>query len=342
VENTFGKKLLIAALVGCAVCVVVGTASPNDLGGEVLLVVNKDDQTLSIVDPESGQQLATIPVGGVTGHEVAASPDGHTAWVPIYGNSGVGSLGTDGRTVSVIDLKARKQIASIDFGEPSRRHCAVFNAKNAKLYVTSELSRSIKAIDPVARRIVDSIPTGQPESHMLAITNDAGRAYTANVGPGTVSVIDLQRKTVLAVIPVSTTIQRIALSPDGKWVFTADQAHPELVVIDAQTNTITTRIPLPGIGYGMAPTPDGHSLVITQPTSRSVSVVSLDRMKVNQVIPVPSKPQEVLVRPDGQIAYVSCDESKQVVAIDLSSRRVVKRINVGAGADGLAWAPSPK
>jgi len=41
----------------------------------VLLVANKYDHTLGIVDPESGEEVATVAVD-VTGHEVTASPDG--------------------------------------------------------------------------------------------------------------------------------------------------------------------------------------------------------------------------------------------------------------------------
>src|SRR6266566_8663910 len=82
----------------------------------LLLVANKGEHTLGIVDPEAGRQLATVPESGITGHEVAASPDGRTAWVPIYGNSGVGSPGIDGRTVAVIDLESHTRIATVDLG----------------------------------------------------------------------------------------------------------------------------------------------------------------------------------------------------------------------------------
>ena len=43
-----------------------------DRGG-LLLVANKGDRTLLIIDTQSGQHLAALPVGGVTGHEVAVS-----------------------------------------------------------------------------------------------------------------------------------------------------------------------------------------------------------------------------------------------------------------------------
>src|SRR5437868_8513714 len=122
-----------------------GTNTQSTTDG-LLLVINKGDHTLSIVDPEAGRELAAVPVGGITGHEVAASPDGRTAWVPIYGNSGVGRPGTDGRAVSLINLKSRSVIANIDLGAPNRPHGAVFGPRDGRLYVTAELSRSIKVI----------------------------------------------------------------------------------------------------------------------------------------------------------------------------------------------------
>ncbi|MFL6437670.1 MAG: cytochrome D1 domain-containing protein [Terriglobales bacterium] len=313
-------------------------ASQASASADRLLVINKADHTLSIVDPESGRQLSALPVGGITAHEVAASPDGATAWVPIYGNSGVGRPGTDGRTLTVIDLKSQTSVATINFGHPARPHCAVFGPRDGKLYVTSELTRSIDVIDPTTRKIVDSIPTGAEQSHMLAISSDGKRGYTANVGPGTVSAIDLVNKKVLAVIPVSGMTQRIAISADNRWVFTADQTKPQLGVIDAKTNRVARWIPLPDTGFGTAPTRDGHRILITQPAAGKVVVLDLQSMKIERSIDVPAAPQEILIRPDGQVAYVSCDRSKQIAVINLSSWKVDKLIDVGAGADGLAWA----
>ena len=303
-----------------------------------LLVANKGDRTLSIVDPAAGRQVAAVPEEGVTGHEVAASPDGRRAFVPIYGNAGVGSAGTDGSLVRVMDLAAQKIVGAVDFGKGVRPHCAVFGPRNGLLYVTTELSNSVAVIDPRTLQIVRSIPTGQPESHMLAITRDGRRGYTSNVGPGTVSVLDLEAGKVIAVIPVSPVAQRIALSVDDRWVFTADQSKPQLAVIDTVTNGVSGWVPLPSTGYGTAPTPDGRWLLVALNKVNRVGVVDLASMKVVRTLDVPRSPQEVLVRPDGAVAYVSCDASRQVAVLDLKDWKVEKLIDVGRGADGLAWA----
>ncbi len=180
-------------------CMTVLALAPGLHAAGLLLVANKGDQALGIIDPAAGRQLAAVPEDGITGHEVAASPDGKRAFVPIYGNSGVGKPGTDGSLVRVIDLVSRQVAATIDLGKGLRPHCAVIGPKNGLLYVTTELDRTITIIDPDTLKIIGAIPTGQPESHMLAITSDGRRGYTANVGPGTVSVLDLEAGKVLTI-----------------------------------------------------------------------------------------------------------------------------------------------
>jgi YVTN family beta-propeller protein len=305
----------------------------------LLLVANKGDHTLGIIDPDAGQQIAAVFEDGVTGHEVAASRDGKRAFVPIYGNAGVGRPGTDGRILRVIDILKREIVGAVDFGKAVRPHCAVISPKNGLLYVTTELDNSVTVIEPDTLKILGTIPTGQPESHMLAISRDGRRGYTANVGPGTVSVLDLEAKKLVAVIPVCPVAQRISLSADDAWAFTADQTKPRLAVIDTATNGVQSWIALPGIAYGTAPTPDGRWLLVALIKNKQVGVVDLNSMQVVRVFDVPKAPQAILVRPNGAEAYVSCDSSHQIAVLDLVNWKLANPIAAGAGADGLAWAP---
>ncbi|MGA2987348.1 MAG: cytochrome D1 domain-containing protein [Terriglobia bacterium] len=330
-------RLLLAA--GTFLIVALCSAAPKAPAPSrgLLLVANKGDHTLGIIDPVDGKEIATVDEGGITGHEVAASPDGRRAFVPIYGNSGVGSPGTDGQNIAVIDLANHKLIDTLNLGKPLRPHCAVFGPQNGLLYVTTELGDSVTIIDPSSLHILGSVPTGQPESHMLAISHDGKRGYTANVHAGTVSVLDLEARQTLTVIHVSRQTQRIALSVDDRWVFTADQTQPQIAVIDTSTNTVTKWIPLEGLAYGTGATLDGKWLLVTLPKPGKVAVVDLSTMSVVRSVDVPKAPQEVLVRPDNQVAYVSCDTSKKVAAINLQTWSV-QLIDAGRSADGLAWA----
>lgn len=315
-----------------------GVSPANGASSGVLLVANKADRTLGIIDPQAGTQVATVAENGNTGHEVIASPDGRTAYVPIYGDSGVGKPGSDGANLVVIDIASRKVVGNIDFGHGVRPHCPMFGPKDGLLYVSTELDNSITLIDPKSLKIVGAIPTGRPESHMFALSRDGRYAYTTNVGSGTISVIDIAARKTLDAIPVAPVIQRIALSVDDRFAFTSDQSKPQLAVFDTAARKVISWVPLAATGYGTAPTPDGKWLVIAIPSAKQVAALNLRSMKIEHTIDLPAAPQEVVIRPDGAVAYVSCDASHKVAAISTSDWKVEKLIDAGAGADGLAWA----
>jgi YVTN family beta-propeller protein len=322
------RNILFGAMCG----VLMGVSAA---GAETLLVANQKDQNLSVIDTSSNKVVATIPVGGVTGHELAVSPDGKRAFVPIYGDAGVGRAGTNGSVISVIDLASKKIVGTVDFGHGVRPHCAVFG-KDGMLYVTTELDKSVSIIDPKTLKIVGSVPTDQEQSHMLVLSKDGKRGYTANVGPGTVSVLDIPGRKTLTVIPISGNTQRIAMSNDGSMVFTADQKSPQLAVIDTATNKVKTWVPLPSPGYGTVPTLDGRWLLVTLRGTKQLAVVNLKTLKVDHTIDVGDGPSEVVVSSDGKKAYVACNFSNQIAVVDLASWKTDSLIDGGKYADGMA------
>lgn len=316
----------------------VGLSQTNDMmhnkaGRNLLLVVNQGDQSMSLVDPDAGAAIGKVKTNEVRAHEVTVSPDGHLAYLPIYGNSGVGKPGTDGGGVEIVDLDKRSIVGTIELG-PVRPHWVKFGP-DGMLYVSAELDKAVDVVDPMEQKKVGSIPTGQPESHMVVLSHDGHRAYTANVGAGTVSVLDVAARKTIKVIPVAENVQRISMTVDGRFVFTADQKSPRLAVIDTATNKVSSWIPLPAIGYGTAATPDGKWLLVTMQTANAVAVVDLAQMKVARTVPVAADPVQILVRPDR--AYVSCSGDGKVAVLDLATWKVDKLIATGPGADGLAW-----
>ena len=334
---------MLKMVLWCGLAAVVAVPGVNLVAQSqpILLVVNQGDRTLSIIDAATAKTIAAVPVGGVTGHEVAVSPDGRTAFVPIYGDSGVGKPGTDGSTMAVVDVPAHKLRQTLDFGHGVRPHRALYDNHRGVLYVTTELDKSVSVIDPKTLKVVGSIPTGQAESHMLVLSHDGHRGYTANVGSGTVSVLDMDGRKLVKVVAVAGNVQRIAISNDDRMVFTSDQAQPRLAVIDTATNKVSRWVALPGIGYGSAVARDGRYLLVTLRETGKVAVVDLRQMSVVRTLDVGRGPVEVLVRPDGRVAYVSCSPDGAVAELALDGEaanwHMTRMLHAGAGADGLAW-----
>jgi YVTN family beta-propeller protein len=313
--------------------VTLGRSRPVARG--LLVVANQFEHTTLLVDPETRREVAKVVVG-VNGHEVAVSKDGRFAYVPIYGNAGVGKPGTDGTSIDVVDIRERKLAYTIDLGKPLRPHEPAIGP-DGRLYVTAELSQSLDVIDPATHKVIAENPTGQPESHMFVITPDGSRAYTANVHSGTVSVLDLVHHSLITTIPVSKIVQRIAIQPNGRYVFTHDQAAPRIAVIDTSTNKVSSWIDLPESAYSSEPTPDGRWLVAAG-LKGHIFVIDLQAGKLAKTFDAPTALGKVLIRPDGGVAYVSFLTAGKIEVLDLHTWQIEPSIDLTPGVDGMAWA----
>jgi YVTN family beta-propeller protein len=307
------------------------------LPAQNLFVANQGEHTLLVIDPTSRKTLAAVGVD-INGHEVIGSPDGKLAYVPIYGNSGVGKPGTDGSTVEIIDIASGRAMHIIDLGKPVRPHCAKFGP-DGMLYVSAELAKAVYVIDPRTQKVVAEVPTGQNDSHMFVITPDGSRAYTANVFAGSVSVLDLRKHSLVTTIPVAGQVQRISISPDGHAVYTHDQQKPRIAVIDTSKDVIAKWWDVPSVVYSSAVTPDGRWLVANA-LSGKIFVVDTSTGKVEHSYDIPAASGEAIVAPDGARAYVSCPQAGTIEVLDLKSWRLEKPIQLTKGVDGLAFAKS--
>jgi DNA-binding beta-propeller fold protein YncE len=308
---------------------------PGDSQG-FLFVANQGDHTALVVDITSRRVFRKVVVD-INGHEVAVAPDHRLGYVPIYGNSGVGRPGTDGSAIHVIDLQTGQRVNIINLAKPVRPHCAKFGP-DGLLYVSAELSHAIFAVDPASGKLVAEIPTGAAESHMFVLSPDGKRAYTSNVGPGSVSVLDLQKRSLITVIPIAGKIQRISISPDGRFVFTHDQDAPRIAVIDTASNKLARWIDLPATVYSSTPTSDGKLLLANAPSGKLL-VIDLPSEKVVGMYPIPEAIGEIAVDAAGNYGYISSPQKGSIEVFDIRRRKMDVPIVLTPGVDGLAWFP---
>ncbi len=330
-----GSRLFLYCALLLLVSLAVHARAASSSG--FLVVANQGDHTALVVDIARNRTIGSVTVG-VNGHELAVSPDGRFAYVPIYGNSGVGRPGTDGSTIDIVDLREHSLAGTIDLGKPVRPHCARFGP-NGLLYVTAELADSVYAIDINSRKVVAEIPTGARESHMMVLSPDGRRAYTANVGAGSVSVLDLENHSLVTVLGIAPTIQRISISPDGRYIFTHDQTAPRIAMVDTRANEVVRWIPVPAIVYSSAVAPDNRTLVANSPSGK-LFVLDIVTGNVQDSIDIPKAVGEIALTPDGRMAYVSCPQAGTIESVDLETGTHTGTILLSKGADGLAWVPS--
>src|SRR5262245_47974937 len=161
------KSLSCLAAAALAATIV---ASAQSSAGR-LLVLNKEDATFVIVNPESGAILGTVPVGQGP-HELVASADGKWAFASNYGTGPA-----PGHTISMIDIAAKKELRRIDTAPLSRPHGLAF--ASGKLYFTAEADKKIARYDPAADKIDWQFETGQNATHMVVPTRDLRTIFTS-------------------------------------------------------------------------------------------------------------------------------------------------------------------
>jgi YVTN family beta-propeller protein len=295
-----------------------------------LVVVNKSASTVSVIDPASRRAVATIPTGFAP-HEVAVTPDGRFAYVSDYGTGS-----QPGNTVTVIDLNARTSAGTIALGTHTRPH-GITVAGDGTVWVTTEGSRHVLQLDPAARRVLRAIETGQQVTHMVVVADAAQRAYTANIGSGNVTVVDVAGGTVVDHLTTGAGAEGIDLAPDGSKVYVTNRAAGTLSEIDVPSNAVTRTLTVGAFPIRVKIRPDGREALVSNAQGNEVAAVNLARWEVTRRLAVGAVPVGILITPDNRTAYVANTQDDKISVIDLVGWRLDGEVVAGDEPDGMAW-----
>jgi YVTN family beta-propeller protein len=299
-----------------------------------LLVLNKNDATLAIIDPATGKSLGTVPTGEAP-HELAVSTDGKLAFAANYGAQ------TPGNTISVIDLATRKELRRVDVS-PLRRQHGLYVHDN-KLYFTAETNRVIGRYDPATDKIDWLLGTGQAGTHMLLGNKDATTFFTANIGSDSMCVIERGNNPLawnVTVVPVGKGPEGFDLSPDGKELWAAHSRDGGLSIVDVASKKVTQTIDVQTKRSNRLKfTPDGAHVLISDDEAGDLVIIDVAGRKVQKRLKLGQHPEGILIVPDGSRAYVALAGDNQLAVIDLKTFEVTTHVTTGANPDGMAWVP---
>ncbi|MGB5549228.1 MAG: cytochrome D1 domain-containing protein [Thermoanaerobaculia bacterium] len=339
------SSLLFAAFVVAMALV------PSGSGAQTLLVANKTDNTVDLIDVASGESVATLPTG-MAPHEIAVSSDGSLAVISNYGNRD-----EPGSSLTIVDVPGARVLRTVDLGEHSRPHGVAWIGEN-RVAVTTEGSAHLLVVDIEAGRVVDQISTQQEISHMVATTPEGGRAFVANIGSGTVTAIDLEVGAKLADVETGEGAEGIAVTPDGSEVWITNRAADTITIIDSQSLEILDTVACSGFPIRVAITPDGSKALVS--VARAGEVVLFDveqrseltRRKLDlSTVPDASTrlfgdsfgespvPVGLVIHPTGDLAWVAATQADAVVVIDTEDLEVQDLLRAGKEPDGMSYSP---
>jgi YVTN family beta-propeller protein len=333
VGNSFvrmmGRFVLVSAGLTAAMSAGAQTPSP------ALLVLEKSDEKLAIVDPASLKVVGRVPSGGAP-HEVVASEDGKFAYISNYASQQLGQL----KTLSVVDLAAQKAMPAVDLGALRAPHGLAF--ADGKVYFTAEANKVIGRYDPASNQVDWLLGTGQNVTHMIVLAKDLKTIFTSNIGSDSICVIEPgggRSGWNVTLIPVGKGPEGFDLSPDGREVWAANSGDGTVSVIDVVSKKVTATLDLKTKRTNRLKfTPDGKLVLISDDGGGEVVFVDTATRKERKRLKVGQGPEGTLVQPDGAKAYVALSRDNAVAVIDLKTLEVTGKIATGKEPDGLAWA----
>lgn len=301
--------------------------------GQTLVIGNKGEDSVSFVDLTSGREVRRVETASMP-HEVAISPDGRQAAVVAYG----------GQTIDLFDVARAERIERIDLGGNRRPHGLVWHRDH--LIATTEGSDTLTIVRVASAGAGDrvaQVPTGQKGTHMVVVSADGSRAYTANMQSGSVSVIDLPARRKLRDLAVGTEPEGIALSPDGRRLWVADRKGDSVRILDTATLGEVGRVRTGRMPIRVAIAPDGRRAVVSNHASGTLDVIDTATLKPLAPIRVGGSQSfgqvTILFSRDGGRLYVAETGIDRVAEIDMATGRVLGRLPAGKQGDGLGIAP---
>ena len=336
-------------------CLLAVAAMPTIAAADsgTLLVLNKSDNTVSLINVATKTALATIPTGAGP-HEVAVSPNGKIAVIANYGTQQA-----PGSSLTVIDVAGKKTLKTIDLGEYRRPH-GIEWLRGDEIVVTAEGNKALLIVDIESGKVATAVITDQNVSHMVVLARRSNKAFVANIGSGSVTVIDLKTRKKISDLSTGAGAEGIDISPDEKEVWVTNRAANTVSVIDVNTLKIIATLESKDFPIRVKFAPGGRFVLVSNARSGDVAVFDAVTRKEVRRIPMMLKAAEgstsgqrlfgsqfghspvpvgILVSPKLSHAFVANTNADIVTMIDLKTWQVTGRLTAGKEPDGLGYSP---
>lgn len=192
-------------------------------GDERLLVSNWCDQSLSVVDTETGQETEQIPLNSMP-RGIAVLPDGDTAYVTaMYADE-----------VYKVDLETGESELAFSTGERPRH--LVLSEDGEYLYLTIAGANQLLKIAADSGEILDEVTTGL-EPRSMDISADGTALYVVNYDENTVSKYDAETLEELQREPTGGLPVGVTYEPVTNTVWVANYAGSLTVFDDTDSGS---------------------------------------------------------------------------------------------------------
>lgn len=273
--------------------------TPRGIGitpdGKTLIVANKDEGNISIINAETGELIQFVDIG--TNPEFVRVV-GQTAYVSFEPSSKGGPPPKPGEVVE----------AEEDDDEPE---------EPARIAIV-DIQQGKKLMEIV----------GGPETEGIEFSHDSSKLIITNEEDDTVTVHDIKTGELVKTVSTEEIGKRprgIKAAPDGSAYLATLEFGNNFVVLDSEFNIVRTV----GTGeapYGIAYNRDGSLIYVAAGKAKTLEVYDAKSYEKVKEVATGERCWHFTFTPDDKEILLACGRSNEVLVIDTASLQVTQRI----------------
>jgi PQQ-dependent catabolism-associated beta-propeller protein len=314
-------------------------------------VSNEDGQTVTVIDTDKAEAIATIAVGKRP-RGLKLNRDGSRLYVAVSGlpkcpptvpDEECAKLGRDlaADGIAVIDTSSLTMLKVLQAGSDPEQFD--LSADGRLLFVANEDSAQASVLDVDSGEIKARIPVGK-EPEGVSVSPDGRWVLVTSESDNAVSVIDARTFKVVRSVAVGHRPRDSAFTPDSRTAYVSGEFDASLYRISVPDGEPVARLlELRKEARPMAVVLDPASGRLYLSTGRggTVAVVALAGPRLVAEIPVGTRPWGMALSPDGKRLYTANGPSNDVSVVDTATLQVIRKIPVGRSPWGVVLVPAP-
>ncbi|MGH2451376.1 MAG: NosD domain-containing protein [Candidatus Limnocylindria bacterium] len=274
-------------------------------------------------------RLVALSDGGV----YTAAPAADRATLAIHGGTSV-ALGSDGRTLYVLDGRTLAAYDLVTGGETARRHVTVADGIVAAnrdgvsvLVVGPDGAEQLRLDDPSRHEYFAY--RSRPER--IAPSYKHNHIFVSNPRGIDLLYLNLGGRTPYT-IPLSGEPGAIAMAESGTRIYAVAKGTGGVDVVDTEKYRVVTRVALGVEGTALAVAPDESTLYVG--TADGLLAVDLHGHAVRARTPLPGRAVDAAASPNGDEVYVAIEGERTGIAVLRASDLAILRV-IGLDAPPL-------
>jgi YVTN family beta-propeller protein len=303
---------LLAVLV-----VAAGVAPP--VCADNAVVLNSDDDSLSVVDGQTYKETARTHIGR-SPHHLILTPDGKTLILAM----------SEGNELVFIDLASGVLKQRLAASDPYQ----IGFSPDGKWFVANSLRLDrIDIYDGKDFHLVHRLPAATMPSH-IGFSPDSGTVYVTLQGTGNLTAIDLASGKTKWTTPVGRQPAGVLVRKSGT-ILVGVMGTDHIAEVDPQDGHVIRTIHTDRGAHNFLLSPDGKTIWVSNRVAGTISVLDADTLNLTGSLTAPGGPDDMALSPDGKELWATARWRASVDVIERASGNLTKTIAVGRSPHGI-------